>query len=81
MPHHVPPARFSWQPPLISTLVVAHTHHVGARAPVAGQRAIVITLGRDGEDNAAYRLGDVDLTLRGFAGTDAELMQVGEGHW
>lgn len=45
---------------------------------VKGQRAIVITFGRDGEDNAQYRPGDLDRTLRGFAGTDSELMEAYE---
>lgn len=37
------------------------------------QQAFVITLARAGEDNASFRLVDVDSTLAGFAGADYDL--------
>lgn len=38
------------------------------------QQAFVITLARAGEDNASFRLTDVDNTLAGFAGADSDLL-------
>ncbi|GAB4822325.1 hypothetical protein N2152v2_009371 [Parachlorella kessleri] len=40
------------------------------------QQAFVITLARAGEDNASFRLVDVDSTLAGFAGADYDLQDV-----
>ena len=41
--------------------------------PGSAPQAYVITFGRAGEDNKAFKLGDVDRTLEGFAGADYNL--------
>jgi len=41
--------------------------------PGTAPQAYVITFGRAGEDNKAFKLGDVDRTLEGFAGADYNL--------
>lgn len=41
--------------------------------PGSAPQAYVITFGRAGEDNKAFKLGDVDATLDGFAGADYNL--------
>eukprot|EP00983_Pelagomonas_calceolata_P110462 1159673-Pelagomonas_calceolata.AAC.3 len=38
-----------------------------------GQRAFVITLGRAGEDNKAFKLSDLDSTFAGFSSADYDL--------
>lgn len=43
------------------------------------QRAFVITLTRAGEDNASFKLADIDSTLSGFAGADYDLQDALSG--
>ncbi|KAJ9510198.1 hypothetical protein QJQ45_015681 [Haematococcus lacustris] len=46
---------------------------------VKGQKAVVITLGRAGEDGKSFRLTDLDSTFQGFAGADYDLQDAFSG--
>lgn len=49
------------------------SQHLCAVPLFAGQRAVVITLTRAGEDNKTFQLTDLDSTFQGFAGADYDL--------
>ncbi|KAJ9508829.1 hypothetical protein QJQ45_028145 [Haematococcus lacustris] len=79
---YVPFFGFATPPTSYGELVEKGTQGVDGRVVnprVKGQKAVVITLGRAGEDGKSFRLTDLDSTFQGFAGADYDLQDAFSG--